>query len=492
MRSISGTPRADAAPGRRHPLRNPRTWAALVALLLAGSLAAADDGDADPTFSGDGRAWFAWPTTYQGADLIDITTRAVAALSDGSIVTAGRFETIGPDRFQAGAVVKFKANGTIDTTFGDAGWQLVHFEAQPDKDEVIGVFPSSGNTVLVVGYVESMSLPYERPGLTRLLANGALDTTFGAGGRIVIDAQPFGSGAAFSYRTAIQAPDGKVLLAGYCNNCGHGSFPDFMALRLNANGSVDTSFGNAGWVSFGRTDVDDHYLPEVANSIAVDTQGRVVLAGYGESFDDQDHQQYPLLVRTLPNGQLDTEFGDDGYVGVTLPGSFAIDAIAIDAYNDGIISAANITNTPGVTPAALLLRTRRDGSQDANFGSGGVVVFQLEEGVNLAALAVRRDRRITAAGWIDPNGAGTRDFFAARTHFTGALDTTFDGNGVNRYPFGFAADAENVPTAMVLSGERPVVAGLLTDPSPDPSEFATGVLRLQSDLIFKSGLEPGQ
>ena len=179
MRSISGFRRAAPAVQDRRRLRTSCVRVALSALLLSAGVASADDGDADPTFSGDGRTWFAWPTTYQGADVLDVTTRSVAALADGSIVTAGRFETIGPDRFQAGAVAKFKANGTVDAGFGSGGWQLVHFEAQPNKDEIIGVFPSSGNTLLVVGQVESMSAPYARPALVRLLANGTLDTTFG-------------------------------------------------------------------------------------------------------------------------------------------------------------------------------------------------------------------------------------------------------------------------------------------------------------------------
>lgn len=489
MRAITGHTRTANDADPRPRLRNPRACTVLFALLFAAGIASADDGDPDPTFSGDGKAWFAWPASYQGADVIDVTTRAVAALADGSIVTAGRFATIGADRFQAGAVLKFGANGVVDAGFGTGGWQLVHFEPQPIKEDVIGVFPSINNTLLVVGYVESMSAPYERPALTRLLANGALDTSFGVGGRLVIDTQPFGAGAGMRFRTAIQAPDGKILLAGACTNCGHGSFEDFLALRVNANGSVDSGFGNAGWVSFGRTDVDDHYLPESASSIAVDTQGRIVLGGYREAYDDQDHQQHPLLVRTTPGGDLDVTFGGTGFVDINLLGSLAISVIAIDAYNDGIIVAANITNTQGVTPGTLLMRTRRDGSQDTNFGSGGVVVLQYEEGTNITALAIRRDRRITAAGWIDPNGSDTRDFFAARTHFNGVLDTTFDGNGVNRYPFGFATNGEDVPAAMVLSGERPVIAGLLTNPAPDPFEFASGVLRLQSDLIFEHGFD---
>lgn len=281
-----------------------------------------------------------WPprtTNSIISDVFEVTTRAVAAPAGGSIVTPGRFATVGADRFQAGAVVKSRPDGAVDAGFGNAGSQLVHFEQQPNKDEVIGLFPSSGNTLLVAGYVESMTQPYARPALLRLLANGALDTSFGTGGKVIIDTQPFGIAADFDFRGAIQAPDGKILPVGSCSECGHGSFGDFMALRVNANGTVDSGFGNEGWVGFGRTDAQDHYVPEVATSIAVDTEGRVVLGGYGEAYDDQDHQTQPLLVRTAPGGQLDTTFDGAGFFDITLSGSFAIPAIAIDACNDGIV-----------------------------------------------------------------------------------------------------------------------------------------------------------
>jgi uncharacterized delta-60 repeat protein len=460
---------------------------ALAALLAIAGPAMADDGDPDPTFAGDGKAWFGWPTTYEGEEVIQVTARGIAVLADGSTVTAGTIDTIGPNRFQAAAVAKFKLDGTVDESFGMQGWQLAYFEQEPNKDTVLGIFPSAGNSMLVVGVVESMARPFHRPGLVKLRANGALDTNFGQGGKLIIDAQPFGAEAGLIYRGAIQAPDGKIVLFGSCVECGHGVFDDFMALRLNANGSVDTGFGTAGWVSVGRSDDDDHYLPEVATAAAVDTQGRVVLGGYSESYEDPDHRQQPLLVRTTPDGQLDTTFNGTGYVDINLLGSFETSSIAIDPYNDGIVLAANIAPTQGVVPGTLLVRTRRDGTADANFGDGGFVVLQYEEGTHITALAIRRDRRITAAGWIDPDGIDTRDFLVARTHFTGALDSSFDGNGVNRYAFDFAPNSEDEPSAMILSGERPMVVGLLT--LPDSDEFATGVLRLQSDAIFEDGFD---
>lgn len=333
-----------------------------------------------------------------------------------------------------------------------------------------------------------MIQPYELPAVIKLHANGSLDTGFGIGGKVIIASQPF-AGAGFLFRSAIQAPDGKILLVGSCTNCGHGSFEDFTAVRINTNGTVDSAFGTAGWVSFGRIDGQSHYLPEAGTAIAVDTQGRVVIGGYSETYDDQDHQQRPLLVRTTSTGQLDTTFNGTGYVDLNVFGSYATSAIAIDPYNDGIVLAANITNTSSVVPGALLMRAKRDGSIDTGFGDGGLVLFPEEEGTNVSALAFRRDRRITAAGWIDPNGSSTRRFFAARMFFYGTLDNTFDTNGVNTYTFPAASTPIGMPTAMVLSGERPVIAGTLVDSLSFAQVFASGVLRLQSDAIFDDGFE---
>ena len=487
MRALPATPATTALP--RGTVR--ATARCAFALLLAASGAAADDGDPDPTFSGDGKALFAWPTTYSGMDVLQVSTDGVAVLGDGSVVTVGAFDTasVGDDDFDACGVAKFTPSGALDAAFGIGGWQLVYLEAAPSKDDCIAILPVPGNGMIVVGATESMARPYEQPGLVKLRADGSLDTSFGNGGKVLITSQPFGPGAGMIFTGATRAPDGKILVYGYCMDCGHGSFEDFMVLRLNANGSVDTGFGNAGWVSFGRVDADDHYLPETATTLAVDTHGRIVIGGHREDYDDQDDRGIPMLVRLQPDGALDTSFNGTGYRDVDLLGSYRVPAIAIDPYNDGIIVAADVNATSGVTPGTLVFRVRRDGSLDTNFGDSGLVVLQYEDGSAITALAVRQDRRIVAAGWIDPTGADTRNFFAARMHFNGVLDSTFDGNGVNRYTFSAGTADVQVATAMTLSGERPVIAGLLTPPGPFPDAYTLGVLRLQSDAIFRDGVD---
>ncbi len=448
---------------------------AAIVLICAYANALADDGDPDLTFSGDGKAIYEWPKTYAGSRVHDVSARSVAALADGSIVVAGTLSA--SSTTDLCAIVRFDHNGLPDPNFGNAGSSLFDFAEPGAKSEALGVFPAPAGKMLVVGDVQTMGAPEQRPALARLLANGQLDASFGVGGRRIIQTQPLGAGASMYFRTVAMAPDGKIVLVGSCTNCGGGSPDDFLAVRLNPDGTVDSSFGTSGWVRFGREDGQGHYLTEVATSVAFDTQGRVVLGGYSEVFDDQSHQQEVMLVRTTPTGQLDTTFNGTGYFDLNMIGSFATSAIAIDAYNDGIIVAANITNTASVLPGALLTRVKRTGVLDTNFGQGGLVTLRYDEGTNITALAVRRDRRIVAAGWIDPTGIDTRDFFAART-----------GNGVNRYSMPFAVHSIDMPYAMTLSGERPVIAGIL-ETDEILSSFASGVLRLQSDAIFENDFD---
>lgn len=463
-------------------------WLACGALVGACAIACADDGDPDLTFSGDGKAIHAWPTSYAGHSVGDATTRAVAALADGSIVIAGTFSPA--STFDLCGIVRFKSDGSLDSSFGNAGSAFVDYGDPAAKSEAMGVFAAPAGAMLVAGVAETMNAPGHRPAMARLLANGQLDPSFGVGGRQIIQTHPYGATARMLFKTAAMASDGKILMAGSCSDCGGGASSDFVAVRLNPNGTVDTTFGTSGWVHFGRQDGQGFNVPETATAVAVDTQGRVVLGGYSEAYNDSSHQQTPLLVRMTPTGQPDTSFNDTGFLDINLLGSFAASALAIDAYNDGIIVATNITNTASVVAGALITRVKRTGVVDTNFGDGGLVIMQYDEGTNITALAVRKDRRIVAAGWIDPVGGDTRDFFAARMIFNGNLDTSFDGNGVNRYPMPFADNSIDVPFAVTLSAERPVIAGKLFDSTASAfGAFASGVLRLQSDAIFENDFD---
>jgi uncharacterized delta-60 repeat protein len=464
-------------------LRHFLTVGSIALTVLLASPGQAADGDLDPGFSGDGKAVYDWP-----GSLVQVETTAVLTLADGSVVTAGWADHGSDDRDFA--IAKFTRDGALDTNFGDAGTLLVPFNVVIGGDDrAFGVFAVAGNKLLVVGSADIGAIaPYRRPALLRLNANGQPDTTFGTGGKRVISTQPFGAGASQAFKIARRAPDGKLLIGGYCQNCGNGSPPDFLALRLSAEGDVDTSFGNAGWVAFGRFDDNNFWLNEQVNDLAADSSGRVVLSGTSQLDSDPNHIAHPLLARFTATGQLDTTFNGTGIHEINMLGSWGVSAIAMDLVTDGPILAVNLVDPGAATPAAVLMRLGSNGVINTAFGENGLADLTRDEGSHIDALTIREDRRIMAAGWIDPNGADERDFFLARTLSNGDLDTGFDGNGVKRVPFNIVSDAYDRAGAMTLSNERAVVAGTLFAPHTNV-HYATGVLRLQSPLLFADGFE---
>src|SRR5690606_35243018 len=121
-------------------------------------------------------------------------------------------------------------------------------------------------------------------------------------------------------------------------------------------------------------------------------------------------------------------------------------------------------------------------------GDNGLVGLQWAEGNAATALAMGADRRINAAGWVDPDGAAQFYFFAARVLHDGTLDASFDGNGVRQLAMPIDTNTHARVAAIALSGGRQVLAGSLFDVVG--AQFATGVARLQADRIFATGLDP--
>ncbi len=130
-------------------------------------------------------------------------------------------------------------------------------------------------------------------------APGDLDTSFGTSGKVFSELP---SGAV--YTIAIQ-PDGRIIAAGDTNQPnGIG----FILIRYNPNGTFDTTFGTNGKVTtlFG-VNVD-------VNAIVLQTDGKILVAGYGAiAFGPGANHDF-LVARFLPDGTLDTSFGDGGKV----------------------------------------------------------------------------------------------------------------------------------------------------------------------------------
>jgi len=438
--------------------------AAGLALLLAAADASAADGSLDPAFSGDGIAWAEWALPMA-------RTARIAVGADGRIVVAGTVSN-GADRDFAAA--RFLADGTLDTTFGFLGRRTIGIDLVADgKDVLLGVFALADGRTMLLGTAQAPG-GGSIPALARLNAIGNADASFGSDGRRVITGAPWAPPPWFE-AVARQA-DGRYVFAGTtCGNCAGERAA--VAVRVDADGVLDPGFGNGGWASLALppgTHIDD---------VAIDAQGRIVLAGYEGDLAADDHD--PVLARFLADGSVDTGFGPGtGYVRLTgiggaPDGGWMGHALAID--RDGSLLLALATDEDRDSLRAGLVRVLGNGTRDPSFGTGGVLVVDRGNGTQLDALAVQSDRRIVVAGVISTAG-GSADVFALRVHADGTPDVSFGGDGFVHHPLDAQTDRA---TAVALVAGRPLLAGYAQrDGSWDA--FAA---RLQADLIFADGFD---
>ena len=274
-------------------------------------------------------------------------------------------------------------------------------------------------------------------GVIRLNANGTLDATFGHGG--MVTAILGGSdGECQVTGLAIQS-DGKIVVG--ISNFGQGFSPMFIVARLNGNGSLDSTFGSGGIVEtqIGQFGTADSVL-------ALQADGKIVLAGSG------------AMARYNSNGQLDSTFGSGGITAIPLVGPTATalqpDGKILLAAGASVVA---YTSTPGVgltQAGGLIARYNSNGSPDSSFGVSG----QAGSVVVAGAISVQSDGvcsstcKILVGGTVvsglDVNNGNTIGFGVGRFNSDGTADTTFGQGGAATTSF---APVEPNATAFALA-----------------------------------------
>jgi uncharacterized delta-60 repeat protein len=157
--------------------------------------------------------------------------RALALQADGKIVVAGascpNFSST-----RNFTVYRYNTDGSLDATFGSSGKATVNFYAGASEAYAVAV---QGSSIWVAGYAGSGFA------LARLTSSGTLDYSFGSGSGAVTST--VGTGSAFANSLVIQA-DGKPVLAGYASSGG----TVFALTRYTTNGALDATFGAGGKV----------------------------------------------------------------------------------------------------------------------------------------------------------------------------------------------------------------------------------------------------
>lgn len=168
---------------------------------------------------------------------------AVLVRPDGRIVVVGSSR----DRLTDYdfAAVRYLANGQLDPAFGANGKVSTDFARGFDRARTAALQPDG--SIVAAGLAIRQNGSHENFAAVRYLPDGALDTAFGGDGKVQVS---FGSCCQFANRALLQG-DGRIVLVGFADT--ESSDSDFLLARLAANGALDTTFGTGGRVrtSFG-------------------------------------------------------------------------------------------------------------------------------------------------------------------------------------------------------------------------------------------------
>jgi len=154
---------------------------------------------------------------------------AVAVQSDGKILAAGYTDPFG-NLAKNFMIARFNPDGTLDSSFGFFGYNIVDFQGGDDYGTAMALAP--GGKIVVAGPVWTGAR--HDFGVARFNSDGTLDTSFSGDGKAV---QSWGK-ASWVYAVVIQS-DGRVVVGGFLDG-------DFAILRFNENGTLDTLYGNDG------------------------------------------------------------------------------------------------------------------------------------------------------------------------------------------------------------------------------------------------------
>lgn len=251
--------------------------------------------------------------------------------------------------------------GSLDPTFGTGGIVLTNLGLDAGGSPIQAV-PSdavllANGDLVVAGYF----------GLVRYLPNGRLDTTFGSGGLARLPSTVNGS---FQPGLAVQ-PDGRYVWAGGAT-APNGTNDAFAAVRLNADGSVDRTFGTNGLATMTLPNSN----VQGADAVLVQPDGKILLGG--EALLNTSHAPAAAaLTRFNPDGTPDQSFGNGGQVLSTVAIG-KITTLGLDAAGNIFVLPAHAEFSPAgrldsaVTPAAIT--TASHGHNDTFLPSGQYVL----------------------------------------------------------------------------------------------------------------------
>lgn len=359
-----------------------------------------------------------------------------AIQSDGKIVITGETNQSGQNYI---FVARLNSDGSIDSSFGTSGVTLTHIINDGASGNAVVIQPS--NQYIVVGASAVIS------GTGAMVAarydtSGNLDSSFGTAGIAVIN---IGSGCAAN-AIALQS-DGKIILGGHAQI---GSLTEYAVVRLNTNGTLDSSFGTGGIVT---TQLKPRSTSDIIYAVAVQADGKIVAAG---STTLNTGVTKISLARYTTSGALDTSFGSSGVVNTALGSGSSTSAFAMSLQSNGKIVVGGLVDS-----SFVVARYNTGGGLDTTFGSSGSVTTSLGLSSEINALAIQSDGKIVTAGFSDNNYALAR-YLKNNTDYI-SIANPVNGSTVTSSPLVISGSSSQSSSTVSLSLNSTAIGTTTTD-----------------------------
>lgn len=295
------------------------------------------------------------------------------------------------------AVTRFNTDGSLDTSFGMEG--TASADVSGYMNTAHSMIRQSDGKIVVVGYGKYFANDVSRLLVVRLLENGELDLDFGDEGSIFLSDE----GYTHMAMDVTQQSDGKILLTGRRLMSG---YSEYSVIRLNENGSFDSSFGDGGVAN-----VDLGYGYDIPTHIEVRANGSIVVAGL---VDIGSGTNSFALLGLNSNGETDFSFGNNGLVIGPFEGLFDSAQSLVETEDGKIVLVGH--HVQGNFIYGTVLRYHSDGAIDTSFGENGVAFIEAYS-YHLENVLVQADGKIVVCGWMGYTDTNEHHFSASRLYY---------------------------------------------------------------------------
>ncbi len=418
----------------------------------------------------------------EGIALVDVNgakefLRDFKLLDNGNFLITGKLNDVNDDDdINNFVLVSASPDGSLNTDFGDNGVVITSFGTYSDSRHLC---IQNDNKILLGGNVTNIDgvTTTKGTGLVRYFPDGTLDLEFAQDGHFFHTIGSAGS----EIHVVEQLPDGKIIIGGSTITFDD----DFLLLRLNMDGSLDSTFNQTGIV---QNDFGEY---EYIRDLEVLSDGSILACGYKE--DLYGSFSHSLLVKYLPNGDLDMDFGDNGVIYFFNDEEYAAKFGVFVGEDNKIYTGGHMLYQGG--QKCFVNRYWEDGELDVNFGNNGsAIIAEIPYSSLLEEIYVLPNGSIFACGNVYTGEDWDMTAFKLRPN--GSLDATFGENGWIIYDH---LGHWDYCSSIVLDSDNAVILGGTFYVDESNSDFmlmkfmgdgTTSLLKDRKQVNFQTNLYP--